>query len=358
MALLFVDSFDHYDTANLLNKWTTSGLSGTAAALTITSGAGRRSTSGFRSAVGNFVIATGFIQKVLAPADATCVIGVAVSMPTGLSGSLGYQLLSIRDGSSPQITLRVNPTMQLAVVRGASDGTVLGTTTATLAAGVLTYVELKVTIHNSAGTVEVRIGGATALTLSGVDTQNTGAAQWGSVSLGQQDGVLDSITGAAGKNVDFDDLYVCDGSGSAPWNTLLGDCRVDASLPTAAGASTGWTPSAGANWQCVDDAAPNDDTDYNQSTAVGQIDSFVVPDAPGGTIHGVQVVLTAKKLDAGGATIAPVVRIGSTDYVGSDLTPGTTYGFLRAVYPTSPATAAVWTTAEFNAAEFGYKKTA
>ena len=45
--------------------------------------------------------------------------------------------------------------------------------------------------------------------------------------------------------LDIDDLYICDGTGSAPHNTFLGDCRVDTLLPTADGTAQQWTPSTG-----------------------------------------------------------------------------------------------------------------
>ena len=138
------------------------------------------------------------------------------------------------------------------------------------------------------------------------------------------------------------------------------DVRVDARRPTAPGATTGWTPSAAPNWSCVDDSAPNDDTDYVEATAVGLTDTYAVQDAPvaGGTIYGVQVNLSTKKTDAGSCSLAPIVRHSGTDQVGSAFNPGTAYAFARAVYPTNPGTGAAWTESDFNAAEFGLQRTA
>jgi hypothetical protein len=135
---------------------------------------------------------------------------------------------------------------------------------------------------------------------------------------------------------------------------------VDARFPTAAGATTGWTPSTGANWAAVDDAAPNDDTDYTSAAAAALTDTFVTQDAPvaGATIYGVQHCLAVKKSDAGFATIAPVIRHGTTNYPGADLAPGTTYAYALSIAATNPGTSAQWTEAGFNAAEFGYTRTA
>jgi hypothetical protein len=84
-----------------------------------------------------------------------------------------------------------------------------------------------------------------------------------------------------------------------------------------------------------------------------------VQDAPvaGAAIYGVQHCLNLKKMDAGTCTVAPVIRHSSTDYVGANLSPGTTYAYGLQIAATNPGTSAAWTETDFNNAEFGYKKT-
>jgi hypothetical protein len=349
MALLFMDSFDHYITADLTEKWTS--LAGTVA---IQAAAGRRG-----SAAARITASTGnYLAKGLAVTGATGVIGFALK----LSAIGNVHLAGFHDGGTnkDQVYVQVNADGSLAVYRGygtitginsATAGTLLGTTAAGLiAVGVTAYIEFKALIHATAGTALVRVNGAPVLTLSSLNT-STGTVVWTTAFVGWAT--------AGGSTADFDDLYVLDGSGVAPWNDCLGDCRVDACFPTAAGATTGWTPSAGANWQCVDDAAPNDDTDYTSAAAAPLTDTFVVADAPvaGATIYGVQHCLSVKKLDAGAATIAPVIRHAGVDYPGADLSPGTAYAFALQVAAVNPGTSAQWTAAHFNSAEFGYRKT-
>jgi hypothetical protein len=231
-----------------------------------------------------------------------------------------------------------------------------------MSAGVVAYVEWKVLIHPTAGTVDVRVNGVAVagLSLTNQVTRNSAASQWTSIVLGIFDSVSNTTTApGATLFMDFDDLYVLDGTGAAPWNGFLGDCRVDALYPTAPGATTGWTPSAGANWQCVDETAPNDDTDFTSATASPAKDTFVVQDAPvaGAVVYGVQHCFNVKKMDAGAATIAPVVRHSGTDFVGADLAPATTYAYVTQIAQTNPGTGTQWTAVGFNAAEFGYVKT-
>jgi len=346
--LLFMDSFDHYATADITEKWTSMNLA------TINATAGRRGTAGLR-----FSNAGASTQKGLPASGSTAVVGVAVKFA---SLGLAVRFVGIYDAaiSRDHVYLQVGPDGAISAWRGGSSAlpggsggaVLLGTSAAGLiSAGVSAYVEVRVVIHDTAGAVTVRVNGAEVLALVNVDTANGASTAWTLVWLGE--------FAASGTTVDYDDLYVLDGTGAAPWNGFLGDCRVDARYPTGAGAATGWTASAGANWAAVDETAPNDDTDYVAAAAAGVTDTYVTQDAPvvGAAIYGVQHVLSAKKTDSGAATIAPVIRHSGVDYVGANLSPGTAYGYLLQIAATNPGTAAAWTEAGFNAAEFGFTRT-
>ena len=364
MALLFMDSFDHYVTADAGEKWSAFAATGagTLPTVTIAAGAGRRGSGSFRYTTGSVSSQSGYANIAIPASGPTCVVGVAFSPASlGTVAVNGAQIVSIRNGATVQITLRLNSDHTLSVVRGTHTGTALGSTVTALPVGTFTYLELQVLLHASAGTVDLRINGTSALSLTGQNTVNSGGAVWTSVGLMMQDTTTTSINASVtGRAFDFDDLYVLDGNGAAPWNTFLGDVRVDARLPTGAGALAAWTPSAGANWQNVDDAAPNDDTDYNSAAASALTDTFVVQDAPvpGAALYGVQVNLSAKKSDAGTCSLASVVRQAGSNQVAAAQNPGTSYAYLRTVYQTNPHTSAQWTEADFNADEFGYQRTA
>lgn len=364
MALLFMDSFDHYATADITEKWTSTST-GLTDGSAIQATAGRRGGGCWRlAAAGSTTSSSKALFKVLAPADNTIIFGLAVNPlkpftdfdtsgtdPEQTGSTAVTTIATIRNASANQCWIRLDAAGTLSVYRGT---TLLGTTSAPIANAAYTYVEVRITIDNVAGAVGIRFNGVSVLTLAGVNTRAGAANAWNELRIGHVGS--NSSTGAS---IDIDDLYVLDGSGPAPWNTFLGDCRVDARLPTAAGATTQWTPSAGANWQCVDDAAPNDDTDYNASATINQIDTFTVQDAPSGVVvYGVQAVMSAKKTDAGTCSLAPVIRHSGTDYVGTAQNPGTTYAYLMQVYQTNPGTSAQWIEPDFNAAEFGYKRTA
>ena len=352
MALLFMDSFDHYVTADLLEKW--NAIYQPDVAIAVSAGNGRRSTAGLRFPIGSnnhrFTL-----TKTVSASGAVAVVGFAFR-PSNVGGPNTPAIVSIWNGGTILATLRLNTDGTLSACRGQHDGTVLGTTSLAPPLNVFTYIEWKVTLSTSVGTVDVRLNGISALALTGQNTTPS-LTTWTTFELGQR---IFANSWPAAMNLDHDDLYVCDGSGAAPWNGFLGDCRVDVGAPTGAGASSQWTPSAGANYQNVDDAAPDDDATYNETTTVGHVDTFVVPDAAsaGATIRGVQVNLSARKTDAGTCSIAAAVKHGATTYVGADQAPATGYANLSTVFQTNPGTSAAWVEADFNAAEFGYKRTA
>jgi hypothetical protein len=334
MALLFLDSFDHYATADLPTKY------GAVSSGTITAGAGRR-------AGGAVVIGNGGISWTLSPGNTTVVVGMAVK-----TGSLAQSpvLLQVSRGGPAQLTVSYNTGGFLQLWRG-NFVALLGTAVlAPFVVGTTSFLELKADLHPTAGSAILRVNEAEVLNLAGINTAQTGTAGWD--GLGLFGTLLVVLT--------IDDLYVLDGSGAVPLNTFLGDCRVDARYPTGAGATTGWTPSAGANWAAVDDAAPNGDTDYVSAGSVGLTDTYTIQDAPvpGAVLYGVQLCASLKKSDAGTCSVAPVVRHAGTDNVGTASNPGTAYGYAIVPYGTNPGTGAAWTEAGFNAAEFGVKRTA
>jgi hypothetical protein len=132
-------------------------------------------------------------------------------------------------------------------------------------------------------------------------------------------------------------------------------------LPTTAGEYAAWTPSASTNVSNVDEAAPDSDTTYNSTDVEDEIDSFNVTDisVPAATIYGLQVGIFARKESAGTANIQRVYRDNdTTDDVGASFDPSITYAYQKEIMESNPVGVEVWTVADVNAAEFGYKAVA
>jgi hypothetical protein len=241
----------------------------------------------------------------------------------------------------------------LAVTR---NGTVLGTGTTPLSLNTYYYIELKIKIHSSTGTVDIHVNGTSLISLTGQNTQSTGNATANEIVLGQW-------TAAAGANVFFDDVYMCDGAGSTN-NTFLGDCRVDCYLPTGNGSNSAFTNNSGNstnNYTHVNEASQDGDTSYVADLTVNDIDSYAITGLTHtpSSIFGLQTNLIAKNDDAGARSICPLLYRSATAYAGTSVPLGSTnYVDKLQIYEQDPATSAAWTKTNLNATEFGVKVTA
>jgi len=336
MALRFMDGFDAYASADLAKKWNSSSYS---SFLTINSAAGRRGSSGLR-AVGSSTVQ---YAGVTLNAQSTWIVGLALRAATIPSNAL---FLSFWDGANFQCEVRLNTTGTLTFLR---SPTVLGTTTNVISQNVFYYIEVRVLLSTTVGTVDILVNGVSWLALTGQNTQAGPSNTANTIRIGNI-----AANGSMGQT-DFDDVYVCDGSGSAPHNTFLGDCRVDTLLPNAEGSTQQWTPSTGtSHYTLVDDAAPNT-TDYVSSITPTQRELFGIQDltAMTGTIYGVQACLATMKGAEGSRVLRNVVRSGSSDALGSNVSLGTGQLYQLSLHTTDPATSAAWTESGVNSAQVG-----
>lgn len=339
MALIFMDGMNHYSTPA---QAAVKGYSGVATNVVV--GGGRFGGNALQDNAGS----GGDNATVTLMLPSTCMTffhGSAYKFLRGFMGFAPGSAIWFRSYTDvQQFCMGVNALGNIVVYNSA--GTLVGTGTAVLNSTTWAYIEVGCVCSATVGTITVKVNGLTDISVTGVNTGTLGVRKIVSCGDYWNNGAYQRC-----------DLYVCDGTGPAPTNTFLGDCVVETIYPTGAGAETQWTPSAGANWQNVDETPPNDDTDYNKSNTVGQVDTFAMSNlaTASGLIYGVQYLEYARKDNAGTRLIAPVARIGGTDYAGSDVALGSDYSYGREVKELSPATAAAWTISEINAMEYGIK---
>lgn len=351
MSLLFFDGFDHYTTADIPSKWSS------ASGASINPATGRRASASARFTSYSHYLSLGFG----AVTQSALVVGMAVRLT-----NLGYNLFGLQTGSQyPHMMVAISSTGELQALLGHGYpwnnlGPVLVTSDTHIPPNAYVFVEAKIVIHPTAGSVVLRLNEVEVANISGVPTSDySGAAGTGYNQL------VTGIYLVSGSTVlDIDDVYVLDVTGPAPYNDFLGDVRVDVRRPTAEGAHSEWTPSSGTdNSLLVKDVTPDGDSTYVLTGGVGVRDTHIVQDVavPGAQLFGVQLLTNVKKMDAGTCTVAPIVRTpdgvgGFIDYVGDIGTPNTSYGYQRCVYPTNPRTGLPWTEEDFNASEFGYQR--
>ena len=129
--------------------------------------------------------------------------------------------------------------------------------------------------------------------------------------------------------------------------------------PTGAGSYTDWTPSAGSNWQNVDETSSDGDTTKNTVVSALARDSFTSTDAisTSATVSKVTVYVTMKSSSA--FSILPQLLVVSSAVTGQGYPSGTpflttSYAEYSLDFTTDPATGAAWAATAVNAAEFGY----
>ena len=329
MALLFMDGFDMGDFAQKYYSTTYT-----------TSSATTRFSAGKSIAISPSGVQTGGVQKFI-PASSQVIVGGAY-----LPGSLTQSLLYLYGdaGATMHLGLKLGATGTISLLRGAT--TIATSSPGLIATGTWYSIEISATINSTTGTCLVRLNGSTVINFTG-NTKNGGTnTTFDKVYFYNDNG-----------NTSFflDDVYVCDGTGSAPYNTFLGDVRVYALSPTGAGSSTQWTPDTGSNYARVNEV-PYSAANYVQSKTSGQRDTYALADLPAGvvsTIYGVQNNVIAKRTDAGAIAIMPALKSSATIAYGSSSIPGTADATISDMRTTDPNTSAAWTVSAVNALEAG-----
>jgi len=283
----------------------------------------------------------------------TFVVGMGI-YSTGGKKELRF---SADAGVTRHVTININADGSIDARRGTTSGTLLGSATSAgvFPANAWTYVEAKVKMHDTTGTVEVRLNGSSSpvLNLTGQDTKNAGTAT-----------TFDTFAffGPSGETTRIDDFYWCNNLGSVN-NDFLGDKKVVTLMPNGDGATTQFSLSTGASHYQLVDEKPRNTTDYVFDTVTTHIDLFDFENLPAGSqnVSAVQIELYANKSDAGTTmNFQRAARSGGTNYFGNSIALGTTFVYLtdagtNLILETDPNTSAAWATSAVDSAQFGVK---
>jgi hypothetical protein len=277
----------------------------------------------------------------LSTTDATITVGFAFK--SSLLTATNY-FLRIHDAVNWCIRVYVAAGNVIRVDRGST--TIATSVTTDINDGNWHYIEVKVKCHDSTGTVEVRVGGVSVITATGLDTKDGTQAYYNFV---------DFIGDSFNRIYLLDDLYICDGTGAVN-NDFLGNKKVTTIQPDGAGDSTQLTPSAGNNYNCVDEAICNDDTDYVESATTDHTDLYNYAAVALSNISGLQINTDCRETDATTFGIHAMCKSGATTDEAASVVIGTTnYVTKTKVHEVDPNTSAAWTDTNVSAAQFGVK---
>jgi len=214
------------------------------------------------------------------------------------------------------------------------------------------YIEVSGIISATVGTLVVKWNGDTIVNLTGINNTNTGGTTLAAFHFGSN----------VNNSLDLDSFYICDGTGSAPFNGSLGELRIYRNMPTQAGATLQFTPISGTNADNVDNT-PIVGTAYNYASAAGSQDLFPFTTPSGATVYLVRLRSMLANADGGTRTVANIIQSGTTVAQGTALGPisyavsfpTTAIALVVDTYTTDPNTGSQWTGAALAAAKFGYR---
>lgn len=332
MALLHLETFDHLVNAN--EKYTTEHGS----LVSISSTYSRRHTRSLKSY-------SNYHCKFPIAASDTGVIGFAVYN----SGTLPSAVILIEFLRSGSVTLELK-------VHGA--GVILferGTTALVIAPlpfriHTWHYVEVKWNCVNSIGanTFQLKVDGELILNIpASTDCQNAGTSGVDAIY----------INGMCSYSY-FNDVYICDLTGSE-WNDFQGDITIDVLHPNGNGNTNDFIGSDSDsvdNYLLVDDATPDDDTTYTESSTVTDVDlyAFDNSEAPD-TVLAVAVDCFCLMDDAGPKSGKLITYVNSSTYEGDTFSLTTGYIYETQLWVLNPDDSAAWAAADIDGAEFGVK---
>lgn len=180
----------------------------------------------------------------------------------------------------------------------------------TIIAGAYNFYEVLTTIDPLVGAIQLRINGNTVINFSG-NTKTTTNSYVNQFRLG-----------GAGFNgaTHADDMYILDMTGSSPYNTFLGNGRIQTDGPNADSASGGlntWTFTSpqGTDWgNCAN--IPANAAQFNSSSTVNARMSFRFPSIIGNRVLFLNNWYQAQEDAAGTRTLTTIYRSNNVDQVG------------------------------------------
>jgi len=346
MTLLFLDSFDSYaSNADLATRWTVSA-----------GGAGDISyaTVG-RNGIGKALKHTddsNYIQRLIGSNEAVLFCGFAFKADDFTSGS-AVSLFSLFDSVTEQCGLALFDSQPY--FYRSNLNAVLGAATRAFRAGKWYYVEIKMTVTSSLGVAGMilKVNGETWIQLDSGNSQDSANAYADSFMLGNWHNNHTDMY--------YDDFYILNPTGAAPYNTFLGNVQIESIRPNGNGTTSNFTGSdadSTDNYLHIDEVDPDGDTSYLESEAVGDIDLHTLGSLVGGvpqTIFGVQSVLVARKTSSGSRTGRHVLRTGASNYTGSSFSPEESFLGFEEVWEENPDTVLPWVEADITGLESGIK---
>ncbi len=281
------------------------------------------------------------LQGVITPALASpyCVAGAFRYNGSSASSTVGF-VLQFRLSGATQASVFFRSDGFIQAFRNTTAGTSLGVSAGTVLVGSWQWFSVEADIDNT-GAFNVYVNGALVLAVTG-DTQQQASPGF--------DQVLFGTIGSASIDFDLDDIVITDNT-----ETEIPEQYWVLLAASGNGTPLEFTPSAGTNWENVDENPPSA-ADYNETAVSGDTDMYSYPNLPfvPTAISAVATVLYASR-DGAITGFAAEINSGGTLDTGPTVSPAAagvdtlSYAF----FAQDPDTLADWTESAVNALEAG-----
>lgn len=349
--LRWADSFDIYgsDKANMLaGAWVA--FNGSAQVMSLSTDFARTGTYSLKCAGGG-----SYTPSLNAKCNAKLVMGIA-STVFGIGYGL-YLPAFPTDSDAYGVCFETSIGGVLLTLHYSSDGSILGrigslstspafATDPILKTSSWQFVEIKVVVNDTVGSVEIRVNGVTKFVGTSLDLGTTAPT---SVRFGS----VNALNAGPTNTVSYiDDFHCWDNSGSAD-NDFLGPQRISVVYPDSDTSEADWSlTGAASGFACINQADPDGDTTFISTDTVGAVSEFGIGTIPAGaeTIKTVFVPVLAKLSDVGIGSIQISLVSGSDVSASDELALIGDYQYVSASHPVDPATDVAWTKSGLEAA--------
>lgn len=357
MALLFIEGFDNYGT-------TINAVPSPAGVMRLRTYLNWMSSETYARIVAGRLGGYAMLRGWSAASSTTCVRSTVNTDPTLVCGfamklsnlEASNIIVSFNYSTVAGVHIKSRSDGELDIYRqgSSSDEYVATSNGAGLTTDTWYYIELKVYVHATAGTYELRVNGVNVCSGGGVDTRpRTGATTYTYSHV-----VMFPAWTHTGNTIIIDDWYILNGADSVN-SDFLGDSRVVTIRPDGEGDSTQFTPDSGSNYARVNEEVCDDDTSYVQDATANEKDLYTYGGLGGvlSSIAGIYVQTECLRTDATAFNIKTVCKSGVTESDGAAQTvPNLTYFTRSQIMETDPnTTGGAWTSTTLEAAQFGFK---
>lgn len=213
-------------------------------------------------------------------------------------------------------------------------------------------IEWQIDAKDAAGVLKVWVDGVLEINFSGDTYSGTAhAAPW-----------LTAFTLFSTSVVRYyKDFIIFDSSGGTgamkTTSQPFGNLTIETIRPNGAGTTTGFTPSAGSNYQCVDETSQNGATDYVESAVSTTRDTYAMGNLAGvpTTVYGAVAKVFAENPGSGTISMKQTLKSGGTTDVGASSAANIAGNYKSKVYDNDPNTSTAWTLTTINALEQGFE---